>query len=116
MLEMGNQAKFAAPYMHHAIGMTELKNRHVQDYLQIYTQGIKQWADALVGCEFALNNAFNATLGCSSIFVSYGFNSRFGPFLEKDDVFLETSPVEACEWIERLKQAYRSIQKNGEAS
>ena len=58
-------------------GQTERVNRTLQEYLRAYVtpQG-KDWEDQLPAAEFAYNDSYHASIGCTPFFLNYGCHPR----------------------------------------
>ena len=73
----GVQQCLSTAYRPQTDGQSERMNRTLQEYLRAYvTSSGKDWEEKLACAEFAMNDSYHASIGCTPFFLNYGCHPR----------------------------------------
>jgi len=73
----GTHQSPSTAYRPQSDGQTERTNRVLHEYLRAYISSThKDWDTHLSNAQFAVNNSYNSSIGCSPFFLNYGFHPR----------------------------------------
>jgi hypothetical protein len=73
----GTHQSPSTAYRPQSDGQTERTNRVLHEYLRAYISSThKDWDTHLSNAQFAVNNSYHSSIGCSPFFLNYGFHPR----------------------------------------
>jgi hypothetical protein len=74
---LGTQTRLTTAYHPQTDGQTERMNRVLEDMLRTFVSPMcDDWDDLLPACEFAMNNAYNASIGNTPFYLNHGRHPR----------------------------------------
>ena len=82
-------------------GQTERTNRTLHEYLRAYISSThKDWDEHLANAQFAMNNSYQASIGCSPFLLNFGFHPRTPTTLH---ILKDSTVPEASEFVSRIQ-------------
>jgi hypothetical protein len=95
----GTKMAMSTSYHPQTDGQTERVNRVLEDMLRHYTGPLQDdWDDCLDAAEFAINNAWHASINTSPFRLQYGFNPRT-PLM---DGWAPSKVMRVNDWADRI--------------